>query len=181
VARILKWADKHWEVVWMYQRAFERNPYDTLSCYNLASQYHKIKELDSALVVLDTLFKLDPAHPKANWMIGNILRRRGEHDKALIYMVRAYEFLQDNPDYVYELGVAYINAGQMAAAGGCALQVLKLNPDFIDAYHLLGAAYLADGELESARKSWEHILSVNPNDSIAMENLKHLEEMSERK
>lgn len=181
VARILKWADKHWEVVWLYQRAFERNPYDTLSCYNLVSQYHKMKELDSALVVLDTLFKLDPTYPKANWMMGNILRRRGEHDKALIYMVRAYEFLQDNPDYVYELGVAYINTGQMAAAGGCALQVLKLNPDFIDAYHLLGAAYLADGEMESARKSWEHILSVNPNDSIAMENLKHLEEMSEKK
>lgn len=181
IARILKWADRIWDVIWMYQRAVERNPYDTLSYYNQASQYHKIQELDSALVVLDTLFKLDPTYPKANWMMGNILRRKEDFAGALVYLERAYPFLQDNPDFMYELGVAYMNTNQMAACGGCAMQLLKLNPGFIDAYHLLGAAYLADGNVEKARESWEHILTVHPDDSVAIDNLKRLKENYETK
>jgi hypothetical protein len=176
IARVLKWAGKPWDVVWMYQRAVERNPLDTLSYYNLAAQYHWLQELDSAQVVLDSLFKIDPAYPKANWMMGNILRRKGDYAAALPYLERGYDFMQDNPDYLYELGVAYMHTNQMTAAGGCAMQILKLDPDYLDAYHLLGAAYLAHGNIEQAEEAWEHVLSVNPDDSVAMENLQYLKE-----
>jgi hypothetical protein len=181
IARILKWADRHWEVVWMYQRAVEKDPYDTLSYYNLASQYHKLQELDSAFVALDTLFKIDPTYPKGNWMMGNILRRRGDVAGALPYLERAYEYLQDNVDFLYELGVAYMKTNQMVAAGGCGMQILKLKPDHVDAHYLLGAAYFATGDIENARKSWEYILAVNPDDSIAVDNLRILEERYEGK
>ncbi len=181
VARILKWADRHWDVVWMYQRAVERNPLDTLSYYNLASQYHKLNELDSAIVTLNAVLEIDSTYPKANWMMGNILRRRDDYAGALPYMENAYDFLQDNPDYLYELGVIYMSLNQMAAVGGCATLALKLDPNYIDAYHLLGAAHLAFGEVEEAREAWEYILSVNPNDSTAIENLQHLEEKYENK
>jgi len=176
IARVLRWADKPWDIVWMYQRAVERDPMDTLSYYNLAAQYHWLQELDSSQVVLDSLFKIDPAYPKANWMMGNILRRKGDYAAALPYLEKGYDLMQDNPDYLYELGVAYMNTNQMTAAGGCAMQILKLDPGYLDAYHLLGAAYLAHGEIEKAREAWEHIVAVNPDDSVAVENLEYLKE-----
>jgi hypothetical protein len=176
IARVLRWADKSWDIVWMYQRQVERNPMDTLSYYNLAAQYHQLQELDSAQVVLDTLLKMDPANPKANWMMGNILRRKGDYAAALPYLEKSYDLMRDNPDYLYELGVAYMNTHQMTAVGGCAMQILKLDPDYLDAYHLLGAAHLAHGNIEKAREAWEHILEVDPDDSVAVENLEYLKE-----
>jgi tetratricopeptide (TPR) repeat protein len=181
VARVLKWADKPWDVVWMYQRAVQRNPLDTLSYYNLAAQYHHLQELDSAQVVLDSLFKIDPVYPRANWLMGNILRRKGQPAQALVYLERTYDYLQDNPDYLYEMGLTYLKADQILAAGGCGMQILKLDPNYIDAYYLLGAAYFATGDVENARESWERILSAYPGDSVATENLKHLDEILSKK
>ena len=181
VGRVLKWAEKPWDVVWMYQRAVERNSCDTLSYYNLAAQYHHLQEMDSATVILDTLFKIDPIYPRANWLMGSILRRRGEYAKSLTYLERTYDLLQDNPDYLYELGLAYWKTNQMIAAGGCGMQILKLDPNYVDAYYLIGAAFFATGDVDNARKSWERILSAYPGDSVATENLKRLDQMFDKK
>jgi Flp pilus assembly protein TadD len=176
IARILKWAGEPWEVVWLYRRAIERNPLDTLSYYNLAASYHKIGEFDSAALVLEHFFKMEPQNPKAMWMMGNILMRKEDYTAALDYMEKAYNYLQDDPKYLYELGVVLVNTNQAPAAGNIGLQILKLDPNYVDAYYLLGAACQSIGDMENAKISWERILSVYPDDSLAIESLKQLEE-----
>jgi tetratricopeptide (TPR) repeat protein len=180
IARILKWEKEFWEVVWLYRRAIERNPLDSLSWYNLAASYHQVEELDSAVVVLEHFFKIDPKHPKANWIMGNVLLRREEYAEALRYLEKGYNYLQDNPRYLYELGVALVNTNQVLAAGKIGLQILKLDPNYVDAYYLVGAACQSAGDIENAKKSWELILSVYPDDSLVIENLKSIEEYEKK-
>ncbi len=175
IARILKLAELPEEVQKIYQRATERNPYDTLSYLNLAAYYHKKQDFDQAIHVLDTLLKIDPLYPKANWMMGNIYFKREEYAKALPYLEQAFLFLADNVDFLYDLGSAYYSTNHPDMAVSCARQIIGLTPEYLDAYHLLGLAYTRLGDFENARDAWEHILAENPADSAAIRSLKELE------
>jgi len=180
IARILRLADVPEKVEEMYLRAIERNPYDTLTYFNLAVYYHKNQHLDQAIFILDTLLKIDPAYPKANWLIGNIYVKREEYAKALPYLEQAFHFLADNVDFLYDLGASYYSTNQPEKAEACALQIIELTPEYLEAYHLVGLARAIRGDFESARQAWEYILSVDPDDSVAIDNLKKLDRYLKR-
>jgi Tfp pilus assembly protein PilF len=171
ISRILQLAGQHEEVEKMYQRAIDKNPYDTLSYFNLATRYYKKQEFDQAVLVLDTLLKLDPQYPKANWMIGNIYMKSKEYGKALFYLEKALPFLADNVDFLFNLGASYYYSDQPNAALSCGLEIVRLVPESLAARHILGLAYAKLGDFENAKQAWEYILSVNPNDSVAITNL----------
>jgi len=175
VARILRMAELPDEIPRMYERAIERNAYDTLSYFNLAAHYHQNDLYDQAIPVLDTLLKVDPAYPKANWMMGNIYVKWKEYAKALPYLKQAHPYLADNTDFLYELGASYFQTGETQKAGEIAVDILELDPYYVDSYHLLGSAYARLGDLEQAKEAWEKVLTLDPQDSIAINNLKELE------
>ncbi len=175
IARILKFAGLTEEVSKVYQRGIERNPYEGRNYFNLARYYHKKQNFDQAILVLDTLFKIDPLYPKANWMMGNIYVKREEYAKALPYLKQASPFLGDNPDFLYELAASYYSTNQPDMAASSALRIIELTPEYLEAYDLLGLAYVRLGDFENAEQAWEHILRVNPADSLAIQNLKDLE------
>jgi Flp pilus assembly protein TadD len=177
VTRILSLAGLPEEIEKVYQRATERNPYDTLSYYNLAAIHHKKRDFDQAMYVLDTLQKIDPLEPKANWMRGDIYVKRGEYEKALPYLEKAFPFFADNPEpaYLFDLGTSYYKTNQIEAAGICAQQMIKIAPEYTPGYHILALVYAATGDYEHARKAWEYILTLTPNDTTATQNLQRLE------
>ncbi len=175
IARILRWAELPAEIPKMYERAIERNAYDTLSYFNLAAYYHQNDLYDQSVPILDTLLKVDPAYPKANWMMGNIYVKWKEYAKALPYLEKAHRQLADNTDFLYELGASYFQTGQIQKAGEVAVDILELDPGYIDGHHLLGSAYVKLGDLEQAKEAWEQVLTLDPTDSIAINNLKELE------
>ncbi|MGB7061497.1 MAG: tetratricopeptide repeat protein, partial [Candidatus Zixiibacteriota bacterium] len=175
IARILKWAELPDEIPKMYERAIERNAYDTLSYFNLAAHYHQNELYDQAVPVLDTLLKVDTAYPKANWMMGNIYVKWKEYAKALPYLEKAHPLLADNTDFLYELGASYFQTEEIQKAGQIAVDILELDPGYVDGYHLLGSAYAKLGDLKQAKEAWEHVLTLEPTDSIAINNLKELE------
>jgi hypothetical protein len=180
VARILRLADVPEEEEKLYLRALDRNPYDTLSYFNLAAYYHKNDFYDEAILILDTLLRVDPLYPKANWMMGNIYVKKKDYKKALPYLERAHQMLADNSDFLYELGASYIGTKQPEKALAVGQQILELTPDYLNAYHILGLCYYSLGELEKAAQAWEYIISVDPTDSVAIENLQELREYLER-
>jgi tetratricopeptide (TPR) repeat protein len=175
IARILRLAELPDEIPTMYERAIERNAYDTLSYFNLAAHYHQNDMLDQAVPVLDTLLKVDPTYPKANWMLGNIYVMWKEYAKALPYLEKAHPLLADNTDFLYELGASYFQTEEIQKAGQIAVDILELDPGYVDGYHLLGSAYAELGDLKQAKEAWEKVLTLDPADSIAINNLKELE------
>ncbi len=181
IARILNWAGHSDKVGELYWRATERNPFDTLSYYNLSAWYHKKDDYDSALIITDTLLKIDPNYPKGNWMAGNIYNRKGEFEKALPYLEKAFPFMADNPEFLYDLGMANYWTGRFEQAYTCGEQMIKLAPEYTGGYHILGSAMIQMGDLENAQKAWEQILALDPTDSTAMTNLKMLEEQMKKK
>ncbi|MGB2982183.1 MAG: tetratricopeptide repeat protein, partial [Candidatus Zixiibacteriota bacterium] len=180
IARILNGAGLGDEVEGMYRRAIVRNPRDTISYYNLANCYNRRREFDQATGVLDTLLKMAPAYPEAYWLMGNVHLRKDEHAQALPYMEKALPFLQHRMDFLYQLWAAYRSTDQDAQAAACAEKMIKLKPDYPDAYHLLALASVGLGDFQTAKQAWERVLTINPDDSAAIRNLRGLEDHPER-
>jgi Flp pilus assembly protein TadD len=183
IGRILDSANLPEEIEKMYRRATLKNPYDTLSYYNLAAYYHQHRNYDQALLALDTLLKIVPSFPMGNLMMGDIyVKSKGEYAKALPYLERALPFLTENPDpeYFVDLGMAYYMTDHAQETKDCALQMIKLAPDYANGYHILALSEVALGNFEEAKKAWEHVLAINPADSIAIQSLKLLEKNSKK-
>jgi tetratricopeptide (TPR) repeat protein len=179
VARILKGAGLEYKLLGMYRRAIEKNPRDSVSYYNLANWHNRRGEFERASGILDTLFSVAPAYALAYWLMGTVHLRKDEHAQALPYMEKALPFLEHRMDFLYQLWGAYHSTDQDAQAASCAEKMIRLNPDYPDAYHLLALASIGLGDLQTARQAWERVLTINPNDSLAIRNLRGLEEHPE--
>ena len=175
IARILRLAELPDEIPMMYERAIERNAYKWLSYFNLAAHYHLYELYDQAVPLLDTLLKVDPAYPEANWMMGNIYMAWKEYAKALPYLEKAHPLLANNIDFLDDLGMSYFQTEEIQKAGQIAVDILKLDPGYVNGYHLLGSAYAKLGDLRQAKEALEKVLTLDPADSIAINNLKELE------
>jgi Flp pilus assembly protein TadD len=181
IARILESAGLQEEMKHVYQRAVEKNPDDMVSYYNLANWYHRQGDFDHAMLILDTLLKINPAHPLGNWLAGKIYISRDEYAIALPYLEKVLSVLGNNPDFLYELAFVYYSTYQPEKAITCARKIIDLKPGYLQAYHLLGLTYTKLGDLEEAGKVWEHILTIDPGDPIAIKNLEEIRMLPKNK
>jgi Tfp pilus assembly protein PilF len=94
-------------------------------------------------------------------------------------MEKARPHLEHRLDFLYQLGSAYHSNGLDAQAVACAEKMIRLKPDYADAYHLLALASMALGDHQTARQAWERILAIDPSDSRAITNLRGLENPEE--
>lgn len=68
-----------------------------------------------------------------------------------------------DPNYQYNLGVFYMNDGQLDKAVQYLNRSLALKADNYLAYHSLGLVYSIKGEIEKAVENFQKALSLNPN------------------
>lgn len=85
-------------------------------------------------------------------------------------------FPRNNIKFFYDLDFLSFLKGKLDLAEKCALRILEIVPDDIKAYHLLGSIYTEKKNYEKAKKVWEKILMFSPQDSVAIQNLRQLEE-----
>ena len=86
---------------------------------------------------------------------------------------------QQRVDFLHQLRSVYHSTHQYPKAVACAEKMIRLKPDYVDAYHLLALASIGLGEHETARQAWQRILTIDPNDSRAIRNLRGLENQEE--
>ena len=174
IERILRLAGLPEEVPKMYRRAIDRDPGDPRSYCNLAGYYEE-EDFYKAISLLQTALKVDPSYFRANRMMGYLYLQRKEYAKAIPYLEQALPFLTDNPDFVYDLGLAYYLTDQPQRALTSARLIVESKPDYLKAYYLLGTVSASVGDFEQAWQAWERVLAINPGDSLAAQSLKELE------
>ena len=175
IQRILRLAGLREEAKEVYERAIQKDPSDTLSYLNLAVLHHRDDMLDQELLVLDNLLTVAPQHPVGNWKMGNVHFRKGNYVRAIPYMKKAYPFLDDNPDFLYQLAMTHYRANHLDEAAVFLERTIKHSPEFLDAYQLLAATYTQLGKHDRAEQTWRHVLTIDPSDSAAAKILGELE------
>jgi tetratricopeptide (TPR) repeat protein len=175
IKRILEWAGFPEEIEALFHRAIERDPYDTVSYYNLAAHYYRREEhLDRATLIADTLTKMAPGYTLANWLMANLLIKTEQPDKALPYLKRASGPLSGNVTFLLQLATAYYHADSLEEAADWASRLVALNPRSVDAYRILGMSQTRLGHAESAMEVWKHLLRIEPGDTLAVRQLQQL-------
>jgi predicted negative regulator of RcsB-dependent stress response len=181
IARILGWAGLPEEVKNTYQRAIDKNPYDTLSYYNLAVVYYNQEKSDQAICYLDSVLKIYPFFIRANALISEIYMKREDFSKALVHMERCLPILADSIKFLYDLALVNFRVGKIDQSLTYVRRIISLNPDYGKAYRLSGYIYMIKQDYPKAKEAWEDALLFFPGDSVALHYLEELENVMKKR
>ena len=76
-----------------------------------------------------------------------------------------------NIKHAFNLAIQYHQKNNLNEAKEIYLQILKINPNHVNALNNLGAAYKQLGEIEKAKSCFEKVVQLNPNDVDGHNNL----------
>ena len=76
-----------------------------------------------------------------------------------------------NIKHAFNLAIQYHQKNNLNEAKKIYLQILKINPNHVNAHNNLGAAYKQLGEIEKAKSCFEKVIQLNPNDIDEHNNL----------
>ena len=76
-----------------------------------------------------------------------------------------------NIKHAFNLAIQYHQKNNLDEAKKIYLQILKINPNHVNAHNNLGAAYKQLGEIEKAKSCFEKVIQLNPNDIDGHNNL----------
>ena len=125
------------------------------------------------------------------WRIGKIHTEVGDIEEALVFLHHAIEFipgdlniLHELVDLYYQLGQSkeathyqleiayhYINSHQVSKSIAALRQLLVINHENEEAYHLLGQVYQSIGDYDHAIEVYKNLALLDPENPIARERL----------
>ncbi len=143
-----------------------KNPYLLLgNAYNYLQQY------EASIQAYEQALKLDPEYAEAQNNLGITYRdagryygeQKGDLNKALQYLTKAYEMRPNEYEVLRLLGVAYGVGGNGAKAVEFFEKAATAEPNNADAWYNLGSAYFNDGQPEKAQEFIQKAKQINPN------------------
>ncbi len=115
-------------------------------------------------------YKLDPLEPRAIFFVARFYSYLGDFKEALLYWGK---FLDVETDWnaVYNLANLYVRVGKNKEAEKVYKYLLKLKPDFAQAWHNLGVLLREEGRFKEAEKALLKAISLKKNYAKAYFNL----------
>jgi tetratricopeptide (TPR) repeat protein len=92
----------------------------------------KSGRLDEATAICVEMLERSPDHAGLIGVFGVIIGERGDIDAAVQIFQRARSIAPDNPDWPFNLGIAYIRSGRPYEARVAILEALRLRPQSIE-------------------------------------------------
>jgi len=135
---------------------------------------------DRALLRLDKVVASQLAGPQVLLLRAELLKLRGDLDRAEADALRAFEADPDLPGALDLLFSIYRDQGRLAEALRTFEEAESVGVLHSDARVLLGRLYLSQGQTERARESYEKAIESDPENAPAMNDLAYLLATEER-
>jgi len=97
--------------------------------------------------------------------------KAGEFEQALDLLTRALEFLPEQPEVHFNIGVVLENLDRVEESIPHYEEAIRLKPDLPGAYNNLGNAFWKTGNIDKAEEMFREALVVNPDYDLARINL----------
>ena len=108
---------------------------------------------------------------KSNWIYEMALIYYAMHDdkNALKYMLQAGEkgYKRDN-EYLENLGIAYLNVGDLDKGVGIMEEILKKRPSDLNVLNMIAEAYYYKNKYPQAIEYWDRILEYDKGNASAL-------------
>ena len=167
-----------------FQKALWHNPSLAEAYSGLGHAYIGLGRLDDALEAQHKAIELEPNMAEAHVAKGLILLQRAEKSRTKTDYERALSScrkgIELNPTLQVPtviraaLGRSYFQEGKLTQASRQFEEILKVDPDFGDAYYYLGAIRVRQRDYERAEEAYSHAINLDPSSAKAYERLAHL-------
>ncbi len=113
--------------------------------------------------------ELTPSRPEWIYELGMIHYALGDNKNALVYLLQAGEkgYKKSN-DYHYNLGIAYLNTGNLDEGLKIFNELLKKRPSDLNILNLVAESYYYAGKFDLAMEYWDRMLEYDKKNASAL-------------
>ena len=116
------------------------------------------KRYADSLAMLDRVFALDPSHPEALLLAGQVRQANGELDKAISILESAVKTYPKSALVQHQLGLAYLARGESSKAAAGFAEAVALSPNFVPSIIALAETNVRQRNFVSAIASLKVLL-----------------------
>jgi len=161
--------ENYGEAIRQLNQAAKEDPANAEVPYMIARSYADMQNFKQSIPFFQKALELDPT--KNNWMYELGLIYYAMHDDKnslkMIKMAGDNGYRKDN-DYLENLGIANLNAGNLEEGVGIMNEILKKRPSDINILNMVAEAYYFKGKYEPAIDYWDRILEYDKENASAL-------------
>ena len=138
---------------------------------NEAIEHHRNSRFQQAAEGYWKVMEADPGHAQATYLLGMVMHRIGENEKAIELMSQALAFGYGGAEEYCNLGIIYNQLGRLEDVVECQKQSIARDPQYTAAYFNLGNAYRDLSQPEAAIEALQTAVAQKPDFPQAYNNL----------
>jgi Flp pilus assembly protein TadD len=165
-------AGRRWDdAIAMANAAIARNPRDPGLYTSLAAALMGAGRPADALAAADNARLLAPTWEWSHRMRARALAELGRADEALAAAEKADQLEEDKPGMLDALISEQMTHKRLAEAEATANELVRIDPDWAEAWNARGAVLLQRKKFEQAESDFRTALSISPNEAAYMRNI----------
>lgn len=161
--------DNYGEAIKYLNAAAKEDPKNAEVPYMVARSYADMQNYKEAVTYFQKAIELDST--KNTWMyeLGLIYYAMHEDKKSLHYILEAGNkgYKRDN-DYLENLGIAYLNVGELDKGVSILGEILKKRPSDLNILNMVAEAYYYKGKYQQAIDYWDQVLYYDKNNAASL-------------
>jgi tetratricopeptide (TPR) repeat protein len=151
--------DNYGDAIKYLNAAAIEDPQNAEVPYMIAHSYADMMNYKLAIPYFQKAIELNPAKPYWIYELGMIYYAMNDDKNSLKYILEAGDkgYTKDN-DYLENLGIAYLNAGNLDEGVKILDEILKKRPSDLNILNMVAEAYYYKGKYKQAIEYWDQVL-----------------------
>lgn len=161
--------DNYGEAIKYLNEAAKEDPGNAEVPYLIAHSYADMMNYKLAIPYFKKAIELDPSKNYWIYELGLICYAMHNDKDALKYILEAAEkgYKKDN-DYLENLGIAYLNVGNLEEGVKILGQILERKPSDLNILNMVAEAYYYDKKYKQAIEYWDRILEYDKESATSL-------------
>lgn len=161
--------DNYGDAIKFLNEAAKENPENAEVPYMIAHSYADMMNYKLAIPYFQKAIQLDPSKNYWIYELGLICYAMHDDKNALKYILEAGEkgYKKDN-DYLENLGIAYLNVGNLEQGVAMLVEILKRKPSDLNILNMVAEAYYYKGKYQEAIDYWDQVLTYDKTSATSL-------------
>lgn len=169
IGRVQYEQDNYGEAIKTLNDAAKEEPANAEIPYMIARSYADMMNYKQAVPYFQKAIELNPTQSYWIYELGLICYAMHDDKNALKYILLAGEkgYKRDN-DYLENLGIAYLNIGDLEQGVAILGEILKKRPSDLNILNMMAEAYYYKGKYQQAIDYWDQVMYYDKNNASAL-------------
>ena len=163
-----------------FERTLQVAPKFFPAALNLANLVRDAGDSETAIQLYRRAIALNSQHPKPRVNLARLLRSQKRYDETRAVLHEALSTEKLSAELLYEWAILGYETGETDSALNAAQRILKIHPDYGNAYTLIGLIEYERGNVDTAVRWWNELAKLEPNNPEPHINLGALRQKEHR-